>query len=106
MDALLTAESVLVVSGEQVSTDVGGETVILDLQAGRYYGLDAVGAHIWNMLREPVRLGDICDEVQRIYEVNETQCTEDVIALVGELVSKGLVRPEADAGRVPEQEAV
>jgi hypothetical protein len=39
---------------DQVSSDLKGEVAILDLKAGVYYGLDAVGARVWELLQGPV----------------------------------------------------
>jgi hypothetical protein len=45
--------SIVVATKDQVSSDLGGEVAILDLKAGVYYGLDTVGARIWNLIQEP-----------------------------------------------------
>ena len=45
----LSPASIVVVSKDQMASDVAGETVILGLTAGKYYGLDAVGARVWQI---------------------------------------------------------
>jgi len=52
----LSEESRLVVSKDQVSCDLAGEAAILNLKNGVYYGLDPVGARIWNLIQEPRKL--------------------------------------------------
>ena len=40
---------------------VGDETVILDLASGTYYGLDPVGARMWQLMSEGQPLAAICN---------------------------------------------
>jgi hypothetical protein len=47
-DPLLT-QTVTAVQA-QVSCDLGGESVILALKAGIYYGLNPLGTFIWNLI--------------------------------------------------------
>ncbi len=81
----------IVTAREQVSSDLGGEVVILNLKTGIYYGLDNVGAHVWTLLKEPRRVNEIRDSILREYEVEPERCEEDLLALLEELESKGLI---------------
>ena len=47
---------------------VGEETVILDLATGTYFGLDPVGARIWELMSEGRTLAEICDQMLEEYE--------------------------------------
>ena len=78
-------------SGDQVSTDLGEEAVILHFEAGVYYGLEGVGARVWSLLRGEPAVGEICDAVVSEYDVDRERCEADVRALLEELVSAGLV---------------
>ncbi|MGH2415258.1 MAG: PqqD family peptide modification chaperone, partial [Microcystaceae cyanobacterium] len=54
------SESSIVVAGvEQISSDLGGEAVILNLKSGVYHGLNQVGAKIWNIIQHPTMVNDI-----------------------------------------------
>ena len=86
----LTAASTVVASREQVSTDLGGEAIILGLKDGIYYGLEAVGARIWTLIQEPRTLGAVQDAILSDYDVDPESCERDVRALVGDLIDRGL----------------
>ena len=90
-DRAVTAESVVVASGAQVSTNVEDETVILDVDGGVYYGLDPVGARIWSLLQEPRTVAEIRDVLLDEYDVEPEPCEEAVQALVADLMRHGLV---------------
>ncbi|QLQ25673.1 MAG: PqqD family protein [Dechloromonas sp.] len=70
---------------------VGDETVILDLASGTYFGLDPVGARIWQLLGEGRTLAETCATMLEEYDVESEQLEKDVLRLGGELLERGLV---------------
>jgi hypothetical protein len=82
---------VVVAGQDQVSSLVAGETIILSLQTGMYYGLNSVGARIWALVRTPIRVGDICETVLKEYDVGEDRCQYDVVSVLRQLAAQGLV---------------
>jgi hypothetical protein len=53
VDRAISVDSTVMTAKDQVSSDLGDEVAILDLKGGTYYGLDAVGARIWNLIQKP-----------------------------------------------------
>lgn len=90
----MTAESTISKSSQLSSVDVKGEAVILDIDSGNYYGLDGVGARVWELLERPRTLGEICDVVLDEYEVSREVAESDIRGLIAELGEKGLVKVE------------
>ncbi|MBF6568633.1 MAG: PqqD family protein [Candidatus Binataceae bacterium] len=82
---------------DQVSCELGGEAAILDLQQGVYYGLDPVGATIWNLIAQPRRVDEIKQALLDQYEVSPDQCERDLIELLNDLAEHGLIRVENEA---------
>ncbi len=77
---------------QQVMTrTVGDETVILDLATGTYFGLDPVGARIWELLSEGKTLAEVCDRMLDEYDVSREQLELDALRLAQELAEQGLV---------------
>jgi Coenzyme PQQ synthesis protein D (PqqD) len=66
------------VAKEQVSCDLAGEAAILNLQTGVYYGLDPVGARIWNLIQQPRTVSDVLQVFLKEYEVDSERCERDV----------------------------
>ena len=96
MKRTLSAGSCVVAARDQVSSDLGGEVAILDLQGGTYYGLDAVGARVWELIQEPRTIEAIRDTLVSEYEVESDRCESDVIALIQRLVEEGLAEVRDD----------
>lgn len=70
---------------------VGDETVILDLASGIYYGLDPVGARMWQLMTDGQTLEVICETLLDEYEVTPEALVGDILRLIHELRVKGLV---------------
>jgi hypothetical protein len=87
----LSAASVVVASKEQVSSELAGEAILLSLQTAMYYGVGGVGARIWDLLREPVRVADVRDAILREYDVEPDRCERDLLAFLRELAAQGLI---------------
>ena len=88
---MISTSSVVVAAKDQVSSDLGEEVAILDLKNGVYYGLDAVGARIWNLIQEPKAVNEIRDVLLDEYEVEPEHCERDLLALLEKLVAENLV---------------
>ena len=77
---------------EQVmARQVGDETVILDLASGTYFGLDPVGARIWQLLTEGKTLSEICAVMLAEFEVAREDIERDVLNLAEELQARRLI---------------
>jgi hypothetical protein len=74
---------------------VGDETVILDLAHGTYFGLDPVGARIFELLRCGCSLAQACEAMLTEFEVARHDIERDVLALTQQLIDKQLVSVEA-----------
>lgn len=70
---------------------VGDETVILDLASGTYYGLDPVGARIWQLIAEGKALASVCETLIEEFDVSRETLEHDVLHLTKELRARGLV---------------
>jgi hypothetical protein len=91
VESMLSPTSIIVAAKDQISCDLGGEEVILDLRSGVYFGLDAVGARIWQLLKEPTTLANIRDVVMSEYDVERELCEAELQEFFETLVQNGLV---------------
>ena len=96
---LISTRSIVLASSDNASTEIAGEAVILNLQSGLYYGLNAVGARAWALLQQPRTVADIRDELLSEYDVEPEQCEADLIDLLAALSAEGLVEIRDNAPR-------
>jgi hypothetical protein len=88
---IISSTSLVKVVQEQVSTTLDDEAVILNLKDGVYYGLNPLGARIWNLLLEDRTVGEIQNIIIEEYEVEAERCERDLLQLLNELAAKGLI---------------
>ena len=89
-------QSVVSATKEQVSVTLGDNMVILSLSDGVYYGLNEVGQDVWDMIKEPMTVADICAKIIESYDVTMQVCERDVCALLEQLAQKRLIVVQAD----------
>ena len=73
--------------------ELAGETVLLNLESGVYYGLDAIGTRAWNLLAEERSIADVCSIMLDEFDVSQGTLEEDLTTLVRELCDKHLLVP-------------
>ena len=82
------------VSEDVVFRELDGEAVLLNLESGIYFGLDAVGTRIWQLIGEFGLLSVVLDHVVAEYNVDRSAAASDLLDLVTQLASRGLVEIE------------
>ena len=90
----LKLDSTVSVSSEVVSCDLVDEAAILNMKDGIYYGLNPVGACIWNLIQKPIKVSDILDVLIDEYDVERDVAQADLMELLEQLLEKELVKVE------------
>ena len=77
-----------------VYREVQGETVLLQLESGDYFGLDAVGTRIWQLIIEKSDLAEVEAALRKEFDAEEDVVSRDFATLVDELASRRLIHIE------------
>ena len=77
-----------------ISSELDGEAVILDMESGKYHGLDSTGTKIWALLEDKISLDDIVLQLIEEYSVERQQCTTEVEEFINRMVDLDLVETE------------
>ena len=89
-------DDIFAVSEEVVAREVGGEMVLLSLSSGLYFGLDPVGARIWELLSKgPHSLAQLCDVIEAEFDASRERIETDILALAAQLRDQALIAVEA-----------
>lgn len=78
-----------------IARELDTETVLLNLETGIYFGLDAVGSDMWRAIRATETVGDALTHVQVQYEAAADTVRADFLRLTEELLAKGLLQRSA-----------
>ncbi|HVM20342.1 MAG TPA: PqqD family protein [Egibacteraceae bacterium] len=68
-----------------------GESVFLNLRTEEYFGLDATGTEMWEVLSSSATLGDARGRLLAIYDTTPDVIERDLLGLVDRLVARGLL---------------
>ena len=91
MQRAIGADTLIRRGEELVASDLEGETVMMSVQSGMYYGLDSIGSRVWQLIEQPRSVSELCDILLQEYAVERAQCERDVIALLNEMHGEGIV---------------
>jgi hypothetical protein len=88
---LIEPTTVVKQSKHQVFCNLDDEVAILNLKSTLYFGLDEVGAYIWQALSEPRAVNELCKVVLDQFDVEEARCNTDVLKFLTDLDQAGLI---------------
>ena len=76
---------------DQIASELGGEAVILNLASGMYYGLNEIGARIWELIQQPCAFDSIFGVLIEEYDVDPDICKQDLIKILVEMEAASLI---------------
>ena len=71
--------------------ELGGESLLLNLESETYFGLDDVGTRMWTLLVDSPSIEHALAALQHEYGVDESTLRRDLAALLNELLEHGLL---------------
>lgn len=88
----LTLNSVVSRNADVIEAEIDGERVMMSIETGQYYGLDAIASRIWSLLETPQSVQAICAALISQYQVDEAQCAADVSLFLEQMIGYGVIR--------------
>lgn len=70
---------------------IGDEIVLMSVETGKYYGLDPIGADIWQRMQSPVSVAALCAGLADTYDAPSDEISQDVTDLLERLLADGLI---------------
>ncbi len=74
--------SFVVRSSKMVEAEVNGEIVALHVEKGECFGLNKVGARVWQLAASPIRVSDICAAIRNEYDDVPPDFERDIFQLL------------------------
>ena len=92
MTAHIPNRVVIEIEEEVLFQELEGEMVLLDLKNGLYYGLDDVGARMWQLLTDGPDVETAVRALRAEYDVDEESLRTDLAALITRLLDAKLLK--------------
>lgn len=93
---MVTEQSTVVVAPGLTAADLGGEAVVLDPSTGRYYGLNELGARIFELARRPRSVERIMHALLQEYDVEAEKLKADLLAFLHQMEQRQLIEATDD----------
>lgn len=90
--SIIKMDSKLTRNNDIIFSDMDGETVMMSIDNGEYYGINPIGSRIWNALETPHTPSEIIDMLLPHFDVTREQCLKDVIPFLERMVEKGIIK--------------
>ncbi len=71
--------------------ELGGESLLLNLESETYFGLDEVGTRMWTQLVDSSSIEQALVALRKEYGVEEDVLRHDLAALLAQLLDHGLL---------------
>ncbi len=87
-------ESNSIVSREPgfITSEIDGETVMMSVEQGNYFGLDSVGTRIWDGIKSPTKVCELINSLVEEFEVELSTCEKDVLEFLQRLSEKQIIK--------------
>jgi hypothetical protein len=91
MTEKISLSSTVLRNKDHMAAEVDGELVLMSVEKGNYYGLDAIGADIWRRLEKQAVVSDLCAALGEEYDADADTIRRDVLLLLEKLAAEGLI---------------
>jgi hypothetical protein len=75
-----------------LSSDLGSEIVMMDIESGDYLGLNEVAASIWKLAEKPIITQEICNALMADFEITLVDCQQKTLDFLHTLHEEGLIQ--------------
>ena len=78
------------INTEVVSSKLGDQIIVLNIETGKYYQLDGTSVYIWNLLEDPKTKEQLKEEIEKRFMSND-RIDRDLESLLHYLRSEKLI---------------
>ncbi|MES2441562.1 MAG: PqqD family peptide modification chaperone [Pseudomonadota bacterium] len=86
----------LVRASQIIATEVDGEIVLISIEDGKYFGLDAIGSEIWRRLEEPRSVEALTAELQDHFDGDPETIERETLDFLDKLSEQKLLAAAQD----------
>ena len=86
MTAVISMESIVKRNEEKLlSSTLGEEVLMMDIESGDYLGLNSVGTAIWAAIEDFAPVNKVCEQLQQEFEIDPESCKSQTLSFLNEL---------------------
>ncbi|MBE0650714.1 MAG: lasso peptide biosynthesis PqqD family chaperone [Bacteroidales bacterium] len=74
-----------------IDGELDNNQVMLNIEKGKYFGLNPVGKRIWDLIEQPKSFPEITETLLTEFDVTKEQCEEEVRAFLDKAVQNEII---------------
>ena len=78
--------------GDWIANDIDGDTVLVSIEQGKYYGMETVGSRIWELIAQQRTVFDVCEALLEEFTVSRETCQQDALVFLNQLAEENLIK--------------
>jgi hypothetical protein len=75
---------------------MGDETIMLSIERGEYYTLDAIGGRLWALMAEPTSVDSLLDAICAEFDVVREIAVRDTFPFLEKLLESRVIEVQGD----------
>ncbi|CAA0096608.1 Uncharacterised protein [BD1-7 clade bacterium] len=88
---MLNLQSTIGRNPDILFSDVDQEIILMNLESGSYFTLNAVGSEIWNLLESDMSIDALVNELITRFEISVEDCQKSVMTYMQKLIDVAAV---------------
>jgi hypothetical protein len=92
INTMISLNDLITINPEILSTELEGQVVMMHIDSGAYYNLDAIGSAIWQKLQSPIQIATLCQELKAEYRDPNNLIEQDVLRLLTQFAERNLIQ--------------
>ena len=76
---------------EIITNEIDDEILMMSIEDGKYYGLNAVGSEIWKMLDEPKSIEEIIPALKEIFDIDDETCRKESLDFIESMIKNNII---------------
>ena len=90
----IEAKNRIKLNQELLQSEIDGETIMMSIDNGKYYGLNTVASKIWELLKDEPLFSELISNLVEEYNVEQAKCESDTKEFLENLIENKLIRIE------------
>lgn len=87
----ITPSTIIQRDSKLITSKMDGETVMMSINNGEYYGLDPIGSRIWELIENPISVESLIAKLRCEYDIEIAQCEHDTTIFLQQMANKNLL---------------
>ena len=88
---MLEKNNILNRNADILVNEVDGETVMMSIENGSYYGMNPTGNYIWNLLEQEKSIADLLENIAKTFTLSKEQCENEVLPFIQKMIDEKIL---------------